>query len=170
MAAGLPGGRELGGLVGWEREAVLAVATSGSTGSPKVVLLSAGALVASAEATHARLGGAGTWLLALPTTHIAGVQVLVRSIVAGTEPVVMDLAAGFRASGFATAARALLATPGPHYTALVPTQLARLVATEGPGWPRSARSTPSSSAAPPRRPRCSTAPARPASTSSPPTA
>ncbi|MFB9497072.1 o-succinylbenzoate--CoA ligase [Saccharothrix mutabilis subsp. capreolus] len=133
VAAGLPGGRELGGLVGWEREAVLAVATSGSTGSPKVVLLSAGALVASAEATHARLGGAGTWLLALPTTHIAGVQVLVRSIVAGTEPVVMDLAAGFRASGFATAARALLATPGPHYTALVPTQLARLVATEGPG-------------------------------------
>lgn len=133
VAAGLPGGRELGELVGWEQEAALAVATSGSTGSAKVVLLSAAALVASAEATHARLGGAGTWLLALPTTHIAGIQVLVRSIVAGTEPGVMDLAAGFRASGFAAAARPVLATPGPHYTALVPTQLARLVATEGPG-------------------------------------
>jgi O-succinylbenzoic acid--CoA ligase len=120
-------------LVGWEARAALAVATSGSTGVAKVVLLSAEALVASAELTHARLGGPGTWLLALPTTHIAGIQVLVRSIVAGRQPVVMDLGAGFRASGFAAAARPLLATPGPHYTALVPTQLARLVATEGPG-------------------------------------
>ncbi|WP_309116964.1 o-succinylbenzoate--CoA ligase [Saccharothrix sp.] len=133
VVSGLPGGRELGVLRGWEARAALAVGTSGSTGEPKVVLLSAAALVASAELTHARLGGPGTWLLALPTTHIAGVQVLVRSIVAGTEPEVMDLASGFRASGFAAAARTVLRTPGPHYTALVPTQLARLVATEGPG-------------------------------------
>ncbi|WP_083752372.1 o-succinylbenzoate--CoA ligase [Saccharothrix sp. ALI-22-I] len=118
---------------GWETEAVLAVGTSGSTGEPKTVLLGAEALTTSAELTHARLGGPGTWLLALPTTHIAGIQVLVRSIVAGTEPGVMDLAAGFRASGFATTARTVLATPGRHYTALVPTQLARLVAIEGPG-------------------------------------
>ncbi|WP_238412489.1 o-succinylbenzoate--CoA ligase [Saccharothrix deserti] len=120
-------------LRGWETEAVLAVGTSGSTGEPKTVLLSAEALTTSAELTHARLGGPGTWLLALPTTHIAGIQVLVRSIVAGTEPGVMDLTTGFRASGFATAARTVLAKPGRHYTALVPTQLARLVAIEGPG-------------------------------------
>ncbi|RKT57873.1 o-succinylbenzoate--CoA ligase [Saccharothrix australiensis] len=117
----------------WEDAAALAVGTSGSTGEPKEVLLSASALTTSAELTHARLGGPGTWLLALPTTHIAGIQVLVRSLVAGTEPGVLDLAAGFRASGFATAARAVLARPGRHYTALVPTQLARLVATDGPG-------------------------------------
>ncbi|MBB5954754.1 O-succinylbenzoic acid--CoA ligase [Saccharothrix tamanrassetensis] len=121
------------GLRGWETSAALAVGTSGSTGDSKVVLLSAGALVASAELTHARLGGPGTWLVALPTTHIAGIQVLVRSLVAGTEPGVMDLSTGFRASGFATAARGVLTRPGPHYTALVPTQLARLVATDGPG-------------------------------------
>jgi o-succinylbenzoate---CoA ligase len=117
----------------WETEAVLAVGTSGSTGEPKTVLLGADALTTSAELTHARLGGPGTWLLALPTTHIAGIQVLVRSIVAGTEPGVVDLATGFRASGFATAAGPVLAAPGRHYTALVPTQLARLVAIDGPG-------------------------------------
>ncbi|GAA3840744.1 o-succinylbenzoate--CoA ligase [Saccharothrix violaceirubra] len=118
---------------GWEADALLAVPTSGSTGGPKTVLLSAEALVVSAEATHARLGGPGTWLLALPPTHIAGVQVLVRSVVAGTEPGRTDLSAGFRASGFAAAARPVLAEPGPHYTALVPTQLARLIAADGPG-------------------------------------
>ncbi|MFE9744726.1 o-succinylbenzoate--CoA ligase [Saccharothrix saharensis] len=120
-------------LRGWETAAALAVITSGSTGEPKTVLLGADALTASAELTHARLGGPGTWLLALPTTHIAGVQVLVRSVVAGTEPGVMDLTPGFRAADFAVAARPVLATPGRHYTALVPTQLARLVATDGPG-------------------------------------
>ena len=61
--------------------------TTGTTGEPKGVLLSASALRASAVATHDRLGGPGQWLLALPTTHVAGLQVLVRSIVAGTEPV-----------------------------------------------------------------------------------
>lgn len=117
----------------WERRAALVVPTSGSTGEAKAVLLSPEALRASAELTHRRLGGPGTWLLALPTTHIAGVQVLVRSLVAGTEPGVMDLSPGFRATGFAAAAQPVLAKPGRHYTALVPTQLARLVATEGPG-------------------------------------
>ncbi|MFJ6670945.1 o-succinylbenzoate--CoA ligase [Actinosynnema sp. NPDC091369] len=120
-------------LRGWETGAVLAVTTSGSTGEPKTVLLGADALTASAELTHARLGGPGTWLLALPTTHIAGIQVLVRSVVAGTEPGVMDLTPGFRAADFAVAARPVLASPGRHYTALVPTQLARLVAADGPG-------------------------------------
>jgi o-succinylbenzoate---CoA ligase len=120
-------------LRGWETGAALAVTTSGSTGEPKTVLLGADALTTSAELTHARLGGPGRWLLALPTTHIAGIQVLVRSAVAGVEPGVMDLADGFRASDFAVAARPVLATPGRHYTALVPTQLGRLVATEGPG-------------------------------------
>ncbi|MDQ2582665.1 o-succinylbenzoate--CoA ligase [Saccharothrix yanglingensis] len=128
-----PEGGPLPALRGWETGAAVAVGTSGSTGTPKVVLLSAEALVTSARLTHERLGGPGTWLLALPTTHIAGIQVLVRSVVAGTEPGVTDLSGGFRASGFATAAQAVLASPGRRYTALVPTQLGRLVATEGPG-------------------------------------
>ncbi|MDT7782968.1 MAG: o-succinylbenzoate---CoA ligase [Pseudonocardiales bacterium] len=135
LRAALDGGEPLvdGPLDGWEKRAVLGVPTSGSTGEPKTVLLDALALTTSAEATHERLGGPGTWLLALPTSHIAGVQVLVRSIVAGTTPGVLDMSKGFRAMGFAQAARPVLAQPGRHYTALVPTQLSRLVVTEGPG-------------------------------------
>ena len=135
LRAALGGGDTLvdGPLDGWEKRAVLGVPTSGSTGEPKIVLLDAGALTTSAEATHERLGGPGTWLLALPTNHIAGIQVLVRSIIAGTTPGVLDMSKGFRAMGFAQAARPVLAQPGRHYTALVPTQLSRLVVGEGPG-------------------------------------
>ncbi|MEV6242902.1 o-succinylbenzoate--CoA ligase [Lentzea sp. NPDC051838] len=135
LRAALNGGEPLvdGPLAGWEKRAVLGVPTSGSTGEPKTVLLSSQALTTSAEATHERLGGPGTWLLALPTSHIAGVQVLVRSIVAGTTPGALDMSKGFRAMGFAQAARPVLAQPGRHYTALVPTQLSRLVVGEGPG-------------------------------------
>ncbi|MHA6801436.1 o-succinylbenzoate--CoA ligase [Bounagaea algeriensis] len=104
----------------------LVVATSGSTGAPKGVLLPASALRASAEATHRALGGPGHWLLAMPAQHIAGIQVLVRAILAGTAPHAVDTADGFRAERFAAAARAVPAD-GPRYTALVPTQLGRLL-------------------------------------------
>ncbi|OQO90977.1 AMP-dependent synthetase [Saccharomonospora piscinae] len=110
-----------------EADTAVVVPTSGSTGRPKGTLLSARALLASARATHARLGGDGRWLLATPACYVGGLQVLVRSRVAGTEPVVLDTSRGFRADAFAAAVRDLLTTPGPHYTALVPTQLARLL-------------------------------------------
>ncbi|WP_423212841.1 AMP-binding protein, partial [Mycobacterium talmoniae] len=71
------------------------VTTSGTTAAPKGALLTAAALTASATATHDRLGGPGRWLLALPAQHIAGLQVLVRSALAGTTPVEMDVTAGF---------------------------------------------------------------------------
>lgn len=109
------------------------VTTSGSTGDAKGVLLSAEALTASARATHERLGGPGHWLLALPANHIAGIQVLVRAIVAGRAPEVMGGAAGFRSRVFTEAASSVLGEPGPHYTALVPTQLTRLLADGGDG-------------------------------------
>lgn len=105
----------------------LVIATSGSTGTPKGVLLSADALTVSARATHARLGGDGSWLLATPPQYIGGMQVLVRSILAGNEPAVVDLSDGFRAEAFTDGARAALERPGRHYTALVPTQLTRLL-------------------------------------------
>ena len=57
---------------------------------PKGALLPGAALIAGAEATHRRLGGPGTWLLPLAAHHIAGMQVLVRSVVAGTTPVFVD--------------------------------------------------------------------------------
>ena len=64
----------------------LVVETSGSTGTPKRVVLSRDAMRASTDATHDRLGGPGQWVLALPPTYVAGLQVLFRSVRAGTEP------------------------------------------------------------------------------------
>lgn len=104
------------------------VTTSGSTGDPKGVLLPATALLASVRATHRRLGGPGTWLLAMNPRYIGGLQVLARSVVAGTTPVELDLRDGFRADAFVAAtARLRLSAPGRRYTALVPTQLRRLL-------------------------------------------
>jgi O-succinylbenzoic acid--CoA ligase len=107
-----------------ERAAVV-VATSGSSGTPKHVVLSARALTASAHATAARLGGPARWLLALPAHHVAGVQVVVRSLLAGEPPVVQDLRPGFRPDDFAAATRAL--GTDRRCTSLVPTQLGRLL-------------------------------------------
>ena len=102
------------------------VGTSGSTGTPKRALLTADALRASARATHARLGGSGQWLLALPAHHVAGLQVLLRSLDAGTPPLAMDLADGFLPRAFLAAAEGF--EPGARrYTSLVPTQLGRLL-------------------------------------------
>ncbi len=105
----------------------VAVGTSGSTGRPKRALLTSAALRASARATADTLGGPGAWLLAMPAAHIAGLQVLVRSIVAGLAPTVVDSRCGFTASGFTTAAAAM-PQAGRRYTALVPTQVGRLLA------------------------------------------
>lgn len=106
------------------------VATSGSTGEPKLVALSAAALRASAAATAERLGGPAHWLLALPAEHVAGVQVIVRSLLAGAPPVVQDLRPGFRPDDFASICREL--GDGRRHTSLVPTQLLRLLDAGGP--------------------------------------
>jgi len=108
---------------------VLVVPTSGSTGTPKGVLLTRSALEHSAIATHHRLRRPGQWLLALPLTHIAGLQVLIRSLYSGLQPVSMDLTKGFDPLRFAVAEGEM---GGSHrrYTALVPTQLRRLL--DGP--------------------------------------
>lgn len=111
----------LGLLSSWWQapDGALVVRTSGSTGVPKDVLLSRDALRASAEATHARLGGPGQWLLDLPTSGVAGLQVLVRSVVAGTSPVVVAEHIDLES--------ALDALVGDRtYASLVPTQLHRL--------------------------------------------
>ncbi len=103
----------------------LLVATSGSTGRPKVVELPRAAITASGRGTEQVLGGPGQWLLALPLHYIAGVQVLARSLLAGTEPVRL---AGptFTPHAFATATERL---HGPRrYVSVVPTQLRRLLA------------------------------------------
>lgn len=97
--------------------------TSGTTGAPKGALLTAAALTASASAAHDRLGGPGSWLLALPPHHIAGVQVLVRSVLAGSVPVELDVSEGFDVTELPRAVRRL--GSGRRYTSLVAAQLAK---------------------------------------------
>lgn len=101
----------------------LVVPTSGSTGIPKGAQLSPANLVSSADATHRVLGGAGQWLLAMPAHHIAGIQVLVRSLIAGIDPLCLDVSGGFDIDDFARAADELAATGDRLYTALAPLQL-----------------------------------------------
>lgn len=123
-AAAPPGRGEPSGEVVDDRIA-LVVESSGSTDAPKRVALSADALIAGAEATADALGSPGQWLLALPGHYIAGAQVIVRGLLAGTETIVLE-GERFDASGFA-AASARLDPRAPRYTSLVPVQLARLV-------------------------------------------
>jgi len=106
----------------------LVVETSGSTGTGKRVALSSEALLAGAAAADAALGGPGGWVLALPTHYIAGLNVLTRSIAAGTSPVVVP-PGHFDADAFADAADRLVTGPAAprRYTSLVPVQLARVL-------------------------------------------
>lgn len=100
-------------------DTALVLTTSGSTGAPKGVELSAAALLHSADASLRRLGAVdGDWLCVLPTSHIAGIQVLLRALAAETAAIqcrfdvdtVVEAAAEHR----------------PHVS-LVPTQLRRLL-------------------------------------------
>ena len=110
----------------------LILRTSGSTtGTGRLIAISATALMASARATHARLGGPGTWLLPLPAHHVAGLQILTRSLEAGTEPVVVDTSAGFSPTALAEALSSARPPTGAAasrlYVSLVPTQLVRVL-------------------------------------------
>ena len=102
-------------------DAALVVSTSGTTGTPKGAVHTAASLRASIDATAEVLGGPGSWLLAMPPHHIAGLQVLLRSLAAGYDPVVLDLAAGFDPAALPAQ---IAAMPGHRrYTSLVPMQL-----------------------------------------------
>jgi O-succinylbenzoic acid--CoA ligase len=122
-----PGETDVAGEPG--EGAAVVITTSGSTGTAKHVVLSAAALDASAHATAERIGGPARWLLALPAHHVAGVQVVVRALLAGAPPVVQDLRAGFRPDAFVAATREL--GTDRRCTSLVPTQLGRLLDSGG---------------------------------------
>jgi o-succinylbenzoate---CoA ligase len=94
------------------------IATSGSTGAPKGVQLTASALTASAAASLRRIGAAPgeRWLCCLPTFHISGIGVLVRSLLAGTDPVIT-----------APANADIIVASECEHVSLVPTQLRRLL-------------------------------------------
>lgn len=92
------------------------IGTSGSTGEPKRVVLTKEAVLASVRASAARLGATGPWVLALPASYVAGLQVIVRSLVAGHPPVVLDWAGWPEGEGW--------------FVSLVPTQLRRMLSSE----------------------------------------
>ena len=122
----------------------LVVGTSGSTGAPKQTALSVRALRASARATErffADYPSAGSakqrrvvsedpaqWLLALPAHYVAGAQVLARSVLAGTTPVVaasVTDGVSFTPEVFLNAAERL--SCARRFVSLVPTQVHKLL-------------------------------------------
>ena len=114
-----------------DSDIALIVESSGSTGTPKRISLSAAALVASAKASEARLAPnapvntQSQWLVCLPINYVAGANVLIRSLVADTQPVLMNTSLPFTPDAFARSAS--LMTAERRFVSLVPTQLLRLV-------------------------------------------
>lgn len=112
-------------------EIALIVESSGSTGVPKRIQIALNQLVASAQASAERLyqetePGKNQWLLALPTNYVAGLNVLVRSLFAETQPILMNSGLPFSAEGFARSAS--LMTGAHRFTSIVPAQLNKLAA------------------------------------------
>jgi len=99
----------------------LVVATSGTTGEPKGVVLTHDAIAASARATSARLAvdpSRDTWLACLPLAHIGGLSVVTRALVTGTPLVVQP--------SFDPAAVEQAARDGATLVSLVATALRRI--------------------------------------------
>lgn len=98
-----------------EPDAAVVVATSGSTGTPRAVVLSRSALVAAAMASQERLGGPGRWVCALAPHYVAGLMVHVRALVAGRPAITVDQQL--------TTLEQVEVGDDPAYISLVPTQL-----------------------------------------------
>jgi o-succinylbenzoate---CoA ligase len=98
----------------------LVVATSGTTGDPRGVVLTHSAVLASALATSTRLGVTAddTWLACLPLSHVGGLSVVTRAMLTDTALVVHD--------GFDATAAAGAAGRGATLVSLVPTALRRI--------------------------------------------
>ncbi|WP_298592860.1 AMP-binding protein [uncultured Rothia sp.] len=117
---------------GSDSSIALVVGTSGSTGTPKRTALTAQALAASAAATEnffsSNSDAASQWLLALPAHYIAGAQVLARSVLAGTVPVIarsVTEPVHFSPEVFLQAVEQM--SSARRFISLVPTQLHKLL-------------------------------------------
>ena len=109
-------------------EVALVMRTSGSTsGTGRLVGLSATQLRASGAATRERLGGPCTWVLALPPHHIAGLQVVARAVGDGREVVVVEGRLDAPAVAAAVDEAANRHDDGRVAISVVPTQLSRLL-------------------------------------------
>jgi O-succinylbenzoic acid--CoA ligase len=98
----------------------LVVATSGSTGAPKGVVLSHAAIAASAAAVHERIGlhADDHWLACLPLSHVGGLSVVTRALLGGVPLTVLPR---FDADAVMDAA-----SQGATLTSLVATVLGRI--------------------------------------------
>ena len=94
-----------------ERDDALVLATSGTSGAPKGVVLSHAALAASAAATSDRLGvsAADHWLACLPLAHVGGLSVVVRALLTGTR---LTVHAGFDAAAVEASGATLVSLVG----------------------------------------------------------
>lgn len=111
-------------------DVAIVVSTSGSTGSPRGVLLTAGNLAPGTRAANGPNPESVQWVCALPVTSIGGLNVLVRSLSTGREPIVMESIGGgrpFSAPDFAHAVAKAHAHACDIRTSLVPAQLAKLL-------------------------------------------
>lgn len=108
-----------------EQPAVL-VPTSGTSGTPRLALLSHRALVAAARASAAHLGVEDDrWLLPLPLAHVGGLSIVVRCLVARRTCVLFD--PGGPLLGQLPALAAALGRHAVTLLSLVPTVLERLL-------------------------------------------
>ena len=71
-------------------EPSLILLTSGSTGTARGVEIPVTAIAESAAASAIHFGNQAVWLTALPATSMGGLNTIVRSALAGTEPVIWD--------------------------------------------------------------------------------
>ena len=110
-------------------KAAVVIETSGTTGAPKQVWLGKDAIQSSARTTSRAAGVDGLWWLALPTHYIAGLQVVVRSLLAGYEPVVSPQSQDTvgKLCEVLPELREATAKGVPLYCSLVPAQLAQLI-------------------------------------------
>jgi len=100
----------------------LGLQTSGTSGAPKPVTLTFGNLLWSALGSAAALGVEphDTWLCALPLSHVGGLSIVVRSVIAATHALVHERFDAERAL-------AAIETEGVTLVSLVPTTLLRLL-------------------------------------------
>ena len=116
-------------------EPTLLLSTSGSLGRPRAVELTVSALAAAAMASAAYFRSEAVWLTALPVTGIGGLNTVIRSALAGVQPIAWQGEGSWSAAFLAANVEECVGWARRQgmsaATSLVPTQLHRIA--EHPG-------------------------------------